>query len=183
MLNLPRVVKRGRIDPSQITPKGVEALQIASANPDRKIWKHLLIGKEHRWDPSTADRVIDELAEAGYIERQPNMNPTRRHEYVLTRFGKYVTSKYKIPERGMSLRGLFANMGGGLFAVALNNSGFGMTGGTYFSAPIGLEGIHVKWKEGDPVLGLGTKICPKCGRINLDAPFCTYCRAPMQGDS
>jgi predicted transcriptional regulator len=181
-LDLPRVVKRGRISSSQITPKGVEALQIASANSDGKIWKHLLIGKKHRWDPSTADRVIDELAEAGYIERQANMIPTRRHEYVLTDFGRDVVSKFEIPRRGMSVRGLFANMGGGLFVVTLNDSGFGMTGGTYFSAPTGLEGMHVKWIEGDPVLGLGTKICPKCRRTNLDVPSCTYCGATLQGD-
>jgi predicted transcriptional regulator len=182
MLDLPRVVKRGRIHSSQITPKGVEALQIASANSNRKIWKHLLIGEQNRWDPSTANRVINELTEGGYIERQDNAIPTRRQEYVLTKLGQDVISKYKIPEQGMSVRGLFSNMGGGLFVVTLNDSGFGMTSGSYFSAPIGLEGIHVKSIIGDPVLGLETKICPKCGKVNADERSCIRCGAPLQSD-
>jgi len=66
--------------------------------------------------------------------------------------------------------------------VTLNHLGFGMTSGAYFSAPIGLEGIHVKSIEGDPVLGLGTKICPKCGRANANVPLCTGCGAPLQSD-
>jgi hypothetical protein len=172
MSGFPRVVQRGRINSTQITPKGVEALEIAITHGG--VWKYLLIGK-YWWRPSTADRTIDGLAESGYIARMAEAGSGSRHKYVATELGKQVALRFRNAKPRMKLPSSITNLGGGDLIIRWDDSVLGMTSGAFFSGPVGLDDIRVYSTEGNPVVGMGVKICPRCGKVNETGSPCARC--------
>ena len=168
-------MKRGKIRSDQITPKGVRALNLASS--EGNIWKHLLIGKQNRWPPSTANRTIDQLAEARYIASAPATTSHLRSNFVLTERGALVASKLRVASQGMRVPGFAVNLGGGEFVLTLSNLAFGMASGAYISCPTGQNQFRVASTKGDPVLGIGAKICPRCGEVSANIWTCDTCGA------
>ncbi len=172
MLRLPRVVKRRKITPQQITPKGVEALNIASSNGP--IWQHRLI-REYGWYNQTANRTVHGLANAGYLAKEAETGPRLRCNFALTEFGAQVGSRFLTASQRMTIPDSFANLGGGKIVLRLNDLYFGIASGAYFSCPVVPSRMFVDSIEGDPVLGIGVRICPKCGKVNLVGSACANC--------
>ena len=185
-------MRRGRITSNQITPNGVKALQFVKSKGE--IWKYGLtkkeipkddsVDKQHSWYVSTANRAVDQLAEGSYTTRKNDDNgPHLRRNYVPTERGNLVAPRMMIASPGMRMPDSGANLGGGTIGVALSNIGFGMTSGAFFSCPVGYGGLSVAWVDGDPVVGIGARICPKCGKTSTDVSACDNCGHSFVGNS
>jgi len=167
ILNRPRIVERGRISSNQITPKGVEALNIASFEEKRnsRIWQYKL-DREYGWYRSTASRVVHALVKAGYLEKEGDTAPRMRSNFRLTEKGKDVNSECWIASQGMTIPSSMTNLGGGRLVLGMSNLSFGMPPGAYISAPDVPRKLRVESIEGSPVVSSKVRQCSHCGKIH-----------------
>jgi hypothetical protein len=173
MVDLPKVVKRGRITPCQITPKGVEALNIAIIEEERKssIWQYKLI-RQYGWDPSTASRVAHALVEAGYWHNEAYTAPDMRCNFTLTERGKEVGSEYVRASQRMTIPSSMTNLGAGELVIGMSDLYFRMPPGGYISAPDVLRKLRVVSIEGEPVVSSKVRQCQYCGKIHSIETSC-----------
>ena len=170
---LPRIVERGRISSNQITPKGVEALNIAKCEEKRnsRIWQYKLV-EEYGWHRSTASRVVHGLVEAGYLEKDGDAAPRMRSNFTLTEKGKEVGSEYLKASQRMTIPSSMTNLGAGELVIGMSNLYFGMPPGAYISAPDVPRRLCVVSIEGEPVVSSKFRQCQYCRKIHSIETSC-----------